>query len=144
MVIEISKTSKRKVNKLIELAFLGDSDLIEHYHAANDNMQDSILHTIERIDVTSMAYQLSFYKVTVDKVNAGFFVTGDNFLYSFGLNMKFRKKEILMKWWEMVCGELKPNFICMMNKKNTRGINFLKKQGMIVISNGNEILTLKY
>lgn len=143
-MVTISRITKKKANKLIELAFLGDSELLEKYHAVNDNMQDSIEHTIERIDVCSMAYELKFYKVEVDGESAGFFVIGDNFLYSFGLNLRFRKKEILLQWWAMVCRELKPNFICMMNKKNTRGINFLKRQGMIIISNGNEILTLKY
>ena len=143
-MVTISRTTKRKSNKLIEIAFLGDTDLIEKYHAVNDNMQDSVLHTIERIDICSMAYELTFYKVEVDGESAGFFVTGDNFLYSFGLNLRFRKKEVLQQWWAMICRELKPNFICMMNKKNTRGIDFLKKQGMFVISNGNEILTLKY
>ena len=143
-MVTISRITKKKANKLIEFSFLGDTDLVEQYHAVNDNMQDSILHTIERIDICSMAYELKFYKVEVDNESAGFFVIGDNFLYSFGLNIRFRKKDILLQWWAMVCAELKPNFICMMNKKNTRGINFLKKQGMIVISNGNEILTLKY
>ena len=143
-MVEVSVTTKRRVRKLIELAFLGDSDLIEKYHAANDSMQDSVLHTIERIDVTSMAYELKYFKVSCDKVDAGFFVIGDNFLYSFGLNLRFRTKEYLIKWWALVCKELKPNFICMMNKKNTRGIDFLKRQGMIIISNGNEIVTLKY
>jgi len=143
-MVKIKEIKKKRANKLIKLAFEGDNDLIEKYHAANVNMDDSILHTIERIDVTSMAYELKFFKVICDNADAGFFVIGDNFLYSFGLNLKFRTKEILIKWWELICGELKRGFICMMNKKNTRGIDFLKKQGMVVFDIGNEVVTLKY
>jgi hypothetical protein len=141
-MVTISKISKPQLNDLVLLAFKDDHDLIDKYHVVNWNLQTSVNDTLSRIDQTSKEYKLTYFKVLVNKIPVGFFVIGDKLLYSFGININYRKKDVLLEWWSLVKQELNNNFIAMLNEKNTRAIEFCQKQGMDILDTTNNIVSL--
>lgn len=136
------------VNDLYEaiyVAFEKDSDLIEKYHVLNASVSDCVAHTLKRIIEVSKVYQLTCYEVLKNGgVAIGFFVTGIGFLYSFGLNIQYRTKEILPQFWEIILSKLPESFFCVMNLKNKRAIKFLERNEMKIISTINSETTLIY
>ena len=140
-MITIKKISYFRLYRLIDFAFRDDKDLLEKYHVVNTGLTDSINDTFDRIGQTSKEYELKYFKVMYYKKPIGFFVVGHDLLYSFGINIQYRKSEILKQWWSIVTKELNHNFITMIYTKNERTISFLKKQGMIKVETENDIVT---
>ena len=145
-MITIKKISKAEIPSLIATAYQGDSELLEKYHSGNMhgdvNFPIAVLSTLDTIDDVSKEYKLSYYKVIYQKKPIGYFVTFDNFLHSFGINIKYRNREVLTGWFESVKKVLGKNFMCMLYDINTRAINHLQKQGMKIVHRDEEYKTV--
>jgi len=77
--------------------------------------------------------KLNCYKVIYCKKSIGYFVNFENYLFSFGISKKFRKKEVLVDWWRSVVKSLEKNFMCILYPHQTAAIGFLKRNGMVVL-----------
>jgi hypothetical protein len=87
--------------------------------------------TMEMIRDASKVKKLSYYKAVYKQIPIGYVVLFNDCLYSFGINKKYRKKEILIDWWSSVRSLMGKNFFTALYKNNERAINFLVKQGMV-------------
>jgi hypothetical protein len=100
----------------------------------------------ELLNIYQMAEnrRLCYYKVIYQKKPIGYFVIFENTLYSFGINIKYRKKDILLSWWQQLKKTLKKGFNCYLDEQNERAINFLEKNNMKVVEKDEEhkIVTL--
>jgi hypothetical protein len=148
-MITVKKISKTEIPALIANAYQGDEDLLDKYYNLNRFNLDvkvdfpiAVLDTLDIIDEVSKVYKLSYYKVIYQKKPIGYFVTFDGFLHSFAINKKYRKREILIGWFEEVKKVLGKHFICMLYDVNTRAINHLQKQGMKIVHTDEEHRTV--
>lgn len=120
MLIEITLTD---LKKYIDIAFDGDTEL-PTYHISDSDYAN---HTYNEICKTAEILNLTYYKVG----DFGFTVLAPKLLYSFGINVNYRDKKTLENWF----AELKnimPIFECVLHDKNSRAINHLIRQGMII------------
>lgn len=144
-MITIKKISKSELPKLVAISYEKDEELFDKYHIGKMNFPQAVLSTLDLIDDASKELKLSYYKVVYQKQPIGYFVTFDGYLYSFGISMRFRKKDILVGWFVAVKKVLGLNFRAMLYENNTRAISHLEKQGMKVIDIDQEtkIVTLQ-
>jgi len=144
-MITIKKISKAELPKLVGISYEKDEELFEKYHIGKMNFPQAVLSTLDLIDDASKQLNLSYYKVIYQKQPIGYFVTFGNYLYSFGIAMKYRKKDILVGWFLNVKKVLGKQFRALLYENNTRAISHLEKQGMKIIDIDNEtkIVTLQ-
>lgn len=145
-MIRVKKVSKARIKDYINIAFKDDKELGNYHILGNVSLDKMVSDTVYRILDTTLGFDSKFYEIIKDKTPIGFFVIVGRFLYSFGVNNKFRSKENLVEWFEIVKKELHYSFYSVMNEKNTRAIEFLQKQGMEIKNEDkeNKIVTLIY
>ena len=143
-MLAATKITRSKLPSIVQAAFDGDTELIEKYHVVNTCLADCVKDTVERIEQASQTYTLRCFAVAEGKEDAGFIVVGDDFLYSFGLNAKYRSKGNLQQFWALVTGVLPANFFSVMNFKNTRAVKFLERNKMKIIHQTQSDITLIY
>lgn len=144
-MITIKKISKSELPTLVAISYMGDNDLFDKYHIGKVDFPQAVLSTLDLIDDASKEIRLSYYKVIYQKEPIGYFVTFNNYLYSFGIAMKYRRREILVGWFQAVKKVLGRQFRAMLYDNNTRAISHLEKQGMKIIDVDQEtkIVTLQ-
>jgi len=132
-MIRTKKISAKEVEPLIRLAYENDADILATQHVKPfDNIVDAVAESKAQIEMMAAEKNLNYYKVLWGKSAVGYFVTFDRFLFSFGINKEYRKKEALTGWWSWVVKSLPQNFMCLLHPHQTKAINFLRKNGMIV------------
>lgn len=145
-MIKLEKIWLYEIGKYIAIAFSGDSKLAEKYHDVNGDISDCIFETTKRIIETDEKMQVDCYKVVLNESPIGFVVTSRvgklNMLYSFGLSIGHRTKEVKGEWICKIKDLLSNKFISVLWSKNSRAISFLKKSGLIEFSNSNGMTTL--
>lgn len=144
-MIRLTKISLFELPELIHLCYKDDSDLLQKYHLAPMDLGSAIESTFGMIYTASRIKKLSNYKVLYQKQPIGYVVTYEgNFLYSYAIAPKFRKKNILIDWWHEIKKILDRDFATMVYDNNHRAVKFLEKNGMKVAARDNEkgIITL--
>lgn len=134
-MIELKKISKFDLAKAIRIAYEGDTDLLEKYHVDKFSLDGAVASTLNMIyqTVEWEDLEMEYYNVMFDGDVIGYICTYPNNLYSFGINKSYRKKEVLLGWWDAVKSIFNGKFITMLYPNNTRAINFLKKRGMVEV-----------
>ncbi len=133
-MITVKKISVNELPKLIRTSYEGDKEILATQHVMPfDSIDDAVKMTYGMIKQMSAEKKLTNYKVIYQKKPIGYFSNFDNYLFSFGINKKFRKKEVLVEWWQQVVKSLEKNFMCILYPHQARSIGFLKKNGMIVL-----------
>lgn len=140
--VKIKRVSKHKLRAIVGGSFEGDNELIDKYHSVGISKEASINETMKRIDDISNMHKCCFFDVRFCGKSIGYFVTFDNFLFSFCINIRYRKNDILIAWWYLVKKELGENFGTMLFNKNERAIDFLKRHGMKVFKKDTETTIL--
>lgn len=144
-MIRLKKISLHQINDMIKLSYHNDTDLFEKYHLPllmPIKEEDAAKVTFEMIKDASKMKQLCNYKVLYNNLPIGYVTTFDNnFLYSYAINPKYRKKDILIDWWEKVKDELDDKFQTVIYANNERAIGFLLKQKMQILSRKNDVIT---
>jgi hypothetical protein len=145
-MITHKKISKAELPKLVAIAYEKDQELFDKYHLGKMSFQMAVLCTLDLIDEASNEFKLSYYKLIYKKKPIGYFVIFNDYLYSFGIAMEFRKKEVLSRWFQNVKKELPSSFNCALYENNTRAIKHLERQGMKIIDHDIEtkVVTLQY
>lgn len=136
-MITIKKISINELPPLVYFAYAGDDDFFDKYsaHEVPENAKH-IGHTNSELALIydmRQSFKLCYYKVIYQRKAIGYFVSFDGNLYSFAINKAFRKKDILLHWWQKIRQTLSKDFLCMLSLKNERAISFLKKNRMAVI-----------
>lgn len=132
-MITVKKISVNELPRLIQTSYEGDKDILDTQHVTPfEDIDSAVEMTFGMIKQMATEKKLTHYKVIYRKTAIGYFCTFDKFLFSFGINQKFRKKEVLTGWWQQVVKSLEKNFLCILYPHQKRAISFLKKNGMIV------------
>ena len=132
-MITVKKISVYELPTLIRTSYEGDKDILATQHVTPfENVDDATEMTYGMIKDMAVEKKVTHYKVIYQKKAIGYFCTFDKFLFSFGINIKFRKKEVLVGWWQQVVKSLEKNFLCILYPHQKRAIGFLKRNGMIV------------
>lgn len=148
-MVEIQTIPSGSLGAAIHFAFKGDWQLIHKLHLVNGDLNDCVKSTFRQIDsVSHGGTPLQFWGIYLlqgdEKNLIGFTVTGPKMLFSFGINIQFRTKEIVMNWWQCVLTLLGNEFVTWLFKKNTRAIDFVTRNGMEVSEDNGDYVTLLY
>ena len=132
------------LKKGIYSAFAGDKKLIEEYHIVGETLEDCVRDTHNRIIEESNATTM-WLSLVMDEGRVIVFLVVSlayNILYSFGLNIK--ERELYSDLFFSEVSDLLSNcFSCGLYNKNARGIKYLKRNGMKVISSDSEKTILR-
>lgn len=124
--------SIEKLRSSIEIAYKGDEDLLEKYHVAVFSFDEAVNSTLGMIKETSKEIIILSYSVCMnDGKEIGYVSLAKNNLYSFGVNIEYRTKEVLKDFWDKINEVMNEGFICTLYPNNTRAINWLKCCGMV-------------
>ena len=145
-MVSLVKISKPELIKMISVAYEGDTELFDKYHVGKMGFMDCVFSTMDMIRDCAVERELRYYKVVYQKIGIGYVVEFDDFLYSYGINIKYRKKPILIAWWNAVRSIMGNNFMTMLYENNIRAIEHLKLQGFEVLieDKENHSVTLVY
>jgi hypothetical protein len=126
----------RELKRYVEIAYKGDEDLLSKYHVAEYTLDEAVEETLRMIYSTSLEVEsngdkmYNFY-VSFDNKPIGYLSVFKNNLYSFGINIEYRTKEILSDFWNEIKEVLGNNFMSVLYPNNTRAIGYLQKCGMV-------------
>ncbi len=142
MSVRLKKISLPEVRVSIAIAYQGDQELFDKYHIGKCDHLSATIKTMEMIREVSKEYDIANFKVIYDKKNIGYVSVFEGFLYSFGINKSYRKKDILIEWWQEIKKILGNRFFAQLYHNNTRAIEFLKRQGMKVVEDHKDEQTV--
>lgn len=147
-MIIAEKVPITELKQYIEIAFEGDGELINFYDKNSfvvSNLDMSCNTHCKLIDYKNYFDNCYNYKVSLNNIPIGFiFITKNpNLLVSFSVNKKYRNKETLKKYFELIQNIFLEPFICFLYNENSRAINWLQKCGMEIESIDNGITRLK-
>jgi len=143
-VIELKLISinVKELKPLIHFSYLGDADLIDKYQGGDRSFEDCVEFNYNEIrsHLANPVYKndMKLWKISLqsgDEIDdIGYCVTvkneGDiNMLFSFAFNMHYRKKVFLIDWLKEVEKVLGEHYYTCLWNKNTRAIDFFKKNG---------------
>jgi hypothetical protein len=134
-MVTTKKISVNELPNLVYLSYLGDDEFIgkysPHIKGESPNLMQSVNGELYFIYEMGKDKKLNYYKAIYQKKPIGYFVTiSDEWLYSFSINKKYRKAEILANWWKQIEKTLRKQFFCCLYENNERAINFIKRNGM--------------
>ena len=142
-MIQIKKISKPQVAEAIAIAYEGDSDILNKYHIRKFNeYEHAVFSTMLLVEEVSKAEKLSYYKVMYQTRVIGYVIVFQGFLYSFGINIKYRKPTILCDFWKKIKSILGEKFVSILYENNSRAIDWLKKCGMKEVKQDKETHTV--
>ena len=142
MMVTIKRVSINELNKLVLLSYSGDSEGLEKYHLQPFTLEDAAMCTVNMIRNESKGANFIYYRISYQQRPIGYFVVGSEVLYSFCINIKYRRPKIIMEWWNQVIKMFKGGFYTAVYDNNTRALNFLKRRGMKVVSVENNVVKL--
>ena len=132
-MIKIEKISNFELRGLVEIAYRGDSDLLDKFWGDDFSLEEAINETMWMIGEVAKEAAMEYFVVLKDDEEIGYVCKIPNNLYSFGVNINYRTKENLSEFWERVKEVMGDSFICMLFPQNVRAINWLKKMGMVEV-----------
>lgn len=128
--MEVKRINIKDFHEYVYNAFFDDYELVEFY-----DRSANVKTTNEAIDNVCFKIKESYpdariYGVVKDGIKVGYFVTKENLLISFGMNIKYRNKIVLAEFWKQIQSRLGNKFHSMLYSHNSRAIEWLKKSGM--------------
>lgn len=132
-MIELVKIELSELPPFVECAYEGDNDLLTKYHIANYTLCEAVDTTMVMIEITSLGLDMKYFAVIENEEPIGYLSTFPNNLYSFGINIEYRTREILSEFWKKITEILGNSFISMLYHNNTRAINWLKRCEMVEV-----------
>ena len=121
--------------KYVEFAFEDDEELVGKYNKRVDSLGELIKTNVKYVIELSESVNVTCYKVVYDGLVIGFMVTAfsGSLLYSFGINKKYRVKEILIQWINLIKKGGREYIAVTLNEENQRAIDFFIKNDFIII-----------
>lgn len=137
-MINLEKISSFELRKLVEIAYRGDNDLLEHFWGEDFSLEEAVNETMNMVKRVAEEVKMDYYCVVDDEEEIGYVCCFPNNLYSFGINIQFRTKNVLSEFWDRVKEVMGDSFICMLFPQNTRAIKWLEKCGMVRVDGVEE------
>lgn len=132
-MVELIKIDPGDLQKLVSIAYWEDYELFRRYHIKQfDNIYDAVKATMDMMEEFNKVLPLTYWAVIHEGYPIGYMASYQQFLYSFGINIRRRKKEILMEWMAALRKEFGYDFFCCLESGNTRCIEFLQKNHMVI------------
>lgn len=138
MKVQLVPISYSELKGFISLAFADDIELQESLHISPGTHEEITDHTYNMIMAWGGEYNFEYYKVVIGSGVAteavGFTVLlndGGRVLYSFGINILKRCREVLVNWLVAVRETFGAEFGVSLWEKNERAINFFRKNGFV-------------
>lgn len=121
--------------------YLEDEELLTKWHINAKYGKESCIK--RSIDEMENRNNLKFFTISNENEIVGFYGTEmDCFLSTFFVKPKYRKKEYMKEIWEIMTNSFQSTFHSALYSKNTKAIDFLKKNGgniySTIIHNENE------
>lgn len=123
-----------ELERLVRVGFEGDEVLLQNQQFFTE-MEVTIQRNIQNIANASNILDLKYFEVVNDSKVVGFTVLdiGKKLLYSFGINIKFRTKEVVIGWFEKLKNIFDNEFYTVLHDNNKRAIQFLERNGMVLV-----------
>jgi hypothetical protein len=137
--------TKKEINidelrKYVFAAFKGDEEIVSFYDKIqNINSASDACENVYAKIINEYA-DAKLIGIDIDNEVAGYIAYKESLLISFSLGVKFRKKDFLIDFWEIIKGELPNTFQCVLYSHNSRAINYLEKSGMDILFENVTIL----
>lgn len=132
------------LKEAIKISFSGDKGIIKMYDPSvrvreMEDVYDNVFYKIK------MFYnEADFFGVYEKEELIGYFVCKFGQLISFALNVKFRIRRYLRKYFALIKEKAGKPFFCYLYSNNVRGIKWLIKNDMIVDGETGSITRLVY
>lgn len=128
-MIVLNKIDIFELKKYIGIAFREDKDLFTKWHIVSGTKDDCINDTYDVIVESQNHLNITCY--AINQIGYTVLIEDRKILYSFGINIFYRRPGILRAWFTEIINIL-GSFECYLYPKNKRAINHLLKQGMII------------
>ena len=126
----------------IDVAFENDFEILNVYDKGEEvNDISEVCYSVWN-KVEMIAEDSVFYGVELDGGKIGYFVFQGNILFSFGVGLKWRKKDILLQFFKVILSKIGDGFTIALYSYNQRAIKWLQKMGMNIVA--KEITILKF
>lgn len=129
-MVKLIQISKEELHGLVHIAYEGDYDLLDKYHIKKFNLESAVSSTLEMIDGMSKQLELKYFSVEWQGTQIGYVIISGDFLYSFGISIYHRTKNILKSWWDCLLLVMGDRIKVGLLSNNTRAIEYMKKRGL--------------
>lgn len=143
-MVTLHEMPLQDIEYYIYLSFAEDTELLEMYHHKEATTEECIDKLMMQIWMMRETYDVVCYGVFLDEEPIGFSVLGPKFLFSFGIDIHFRTKDILIEWFSRIKGKLENEFVTWLYNENERAILFFEKNGMDIVDENDSYKTLAY
>lgn len=143
-MVELNEIPYSAMEWFIYIAFSDDKQLLSKYHKRDKTTKECIENLILQIGVMRENYKIDCYGVFLDGEPIGFSIVGAKFLFSFGIDIHFRTKDILIEWFGLIKEKLENEFVTWLYNENKRAIRFFEKNGMDIVDENEVYKTLAY
>lgn len=142
--ISIQKIPIGDIGGCVGIAFDEDYEFVEKFHFADKTLDELVANNIRNINELAENIDVKCYVVYWGENKIGFFVMAyhNSMLYSFGINKKYRVKNILIDWVNYIKTMVSEYLVCPLNAENKRAINFFLKNNFHVLERDESIVTL--
>lgn len=138
--MEIKDINIGELKEYIECAFEGDFDLINFFDKGEPvkNIADCAESVFQKIKIL---YPDSLLRALfINNTPIGYFAFCEELLVSFGINIEYRKSNVLDDLWSKIKDEIGENFKCVLYSHNKRAIGYLQKCGMKILFDSVTVL----
>jgi hypothetical protein len=145
--MELKRIKLSELKPSIALAFSDDAELLKEFHfLAGKTLEECVDDTYNKIIESSNAMPTKAWNILADDKLVGYCVIVKApmpLLYSFGINIHSRTKEVLVSWMKAVDKISNGEITTVLYSKNVRAIEFMKKNKMEEVVRDDEIVVLK-
>lgn len=129
-MIHLIPIERNELRPLVTLAFKDDAELLDI--VAPKSLETLIEDNLSQFNEYGDEYGGKYYEIKWLNISIGFTVTlswPDPKLLSFGINIKFRKKSIVLEWLNAVEKQFNSPFSVHLYLRNIRAIKFFQRNG---------------
>lgn len=145
-MINIVKTKDKQLfQEAMRIAFFDDAELKKYHIKPSDNYEDMVQDSYFNIGIAKGELGADLYVIYYKEILIGFscIVPKLSMLYSFGININHRNKNVLRDWingMQNIIYSFSGNINVLLYSKNKRAIDFFKKNGYGVIFQNTKIM----
>lgn len=142
--LKLIQASTNELYSLVSYAYAGDADLIDKFQAGERTYQECVdfncNEILDRMSDPVFSGDMTIWKICLqsgDEIDdIGYCVTVKNdgnlhWLYSYAININYRKSVFLIDWLKAIENVLGLPYYTALWNKNTRAIDFFKKNGFV-------------
>ena len=141
MQFDIARISIDDLQEFVSIAFKEDSELLTEY-SDYSTMEELILTNVENTKELAKTKEVKCYGMFLEQTPIGFTVLSEKLLYSFGINVYCRQKEVKAIWLNWLKRVFDNDFCVVLYRKNTRAINYFLKNGFEEFSEDDKVIYL--